>query len=130
MTTLPEPSIPSHVALSWESQAQQYPRWRPGGWGLTYFAGVVDSDLPPIDCLLYYSDTGYLVGILNHYSIDYPPWEKAGNVNVWVHPRWQRQGIATRLVSAAIGRWKIDLTQQRFTPEGRALAESLLKEEA
>jgi len=108
-------------ALSWDSQAEQYPAQ--GGPGIVYFAG--ETSLGTVDCLLFYDRKKRLRGILNYYAIDFPPWEKAGNVNVWVHPSTRRRGIATQLVRAAMQRWRIDLDQQRFTPSGLALAEHL-----
>lgn len=116
-----EVTIPTWAALSWESQAVQYPER--GGPGITYFAG--ETPFGNVDCLLFYDRKKRLRGILNYYAIDFPPWEKAGNVNIWVHPEARRRGIATRLVRAAMQRWRIDLDQQRFTKEGLALAEHL-----
>jgi GNAT superfamily N-acetyltransferase len=119
VTALPPPTIPSGGALPWWSQAAQYPlRGEPG---IVYFAGEVGGGKPPVDCLLHYAQSGILTGILNHYPVNYPPWEKAGNVNLWVHPRFQRQGIGTALVMAAILRWEFDPAAQRYTPEGHAL---------
>lgn len=112
-------SIPSGGALSWESQACQYPA--EGGPGIVYFSG--DTPLGDVDCLLFYDRKKRLRGILNYYAIDFPPYEKAGNVNVWVHPSSQRRGIGTALVMEAFERWNIDLDGQRFTPEGLRLAD-------
>lgn len=130
-------------ALTWESQVVQYadapPPEEPG---ITYYEGdVSDSfpDKPPIDCLLYWQEKPggqmgrdgqrraklRIVGILNHYPDDYPPYEKAGNVNVWVRKAQQRQGIATALWEEAVRRWNVRLDDQRFTESGSRLAAAL-----
>lgn len=105
-------------AFHWASQAEQYPRTGPAG--ISYFAGEVGDGFPPVDCLLYRGDEGTLLGILNHYSVDYPPWEKAGNVNLWVYPYAFHRGIGTALLDEAMRRWEIDLDQQRYTHAGAA----------
>lgn len=127
--------FPVHLpegALSWESQIVQYRDAEPPSEAgtITYYAGSVDS-LPPVDCLLYWAPTPdgvrlRIVGILNHYAVDYPPWEKAGNVNVWVRRSHQRRGIATALWDEAQRRWPVSLDQQRFTVPGAALADALV----
>lgn len=104
----------------WVSQAMQYPA--KGDPGVGYFAGEVGGGKPPVDCILYRGDDGRLLGILNHYPVDYPPWEKAGNVNIWVHPQALRNGIATKMLDEAMSRWSIDLDQQRFTRAGADFA--------
>lgn len=112
--------------LSWSSQAEQYPSTGP--IGISYFAGEV-PDHPPVDCLLFYAEAG-LVGILNYYSVDYTidgtVIEHAGNFNVWTRPQFQRRGIATALITEADKRWTIDFEQQRYTPNGLAVAERYL----
>lgn len=116
--------------FSWESQVSQYPmRYRPGP-GIAYFPGDVSQfagmeDMPPVDCLLYYDEQGWLRGILNHYPVDYPPHEQAGNVNVFVDPARRRRGIGTALVTEAFRRWGVVLAEQRFTVAGAALADHL-----
>lgn len=112
--------------LSWDSQVRQYPvRGEPG---IGYFAGDVSHahpGKPPIHCLLYRDENGYVVGILNYYEVDYPPWEEAGNVNVFVKRQNRRQGIGTRLVDEAKHRWGISHRGQRYSAEGAALAAAL-----
>lgn len=116
-------------ALSWESQVVQYRDARvPSMPGITYYAGVVEGRPRPIDCLLYWDKVGgklRIVGILNHYPVDYPPWEKAGNVNLWVRRTHQRRGIGTALWEEAVRRWSVTLEGQRFTDSGAALANHL-----
>jgi GNAT superfamily N-acetyltransferase len=119
-----EVSIPARLAFSWESQVSQYPA--KGPIGIHYFAGETDYGI--VHCLLYRSTKGEVVGILNYYDGHLKPnvWETAGNVNVWVHPDRQRQGIATALLRRAKERWpEINLDQQRFTESGAALATRL-----
>lgn len=119
MTERHRASLPN--VYPWESQAQQYPRRGPEG--ISYFAGEIPEINYTVDCLLY-RERGILVGILNHYPADQLPWEKAGNVNVWVHPDYQRRGIGTALVAEAVTRWGINFDQQRYTEQGAALANS------
>lgn len=120
-----EATVPQQAMFSWASQAMQYPSL--GEPGITHteeFSPGFPTE--PIDCLLYYSPAGQLLGILNHYQQDMPPYEKAGNVNLWVHPDAQRMGIGTQLIAEADRRFGIRWEQQRFTEEGRALAERYL----
>lgn len=115
---------PGAVALSWKSQVGQYPER--GEPGISYFAGRQDTDgreyPEPIHCLCWRDEEGILRGVLNYYAVDYPPWEVAGNVNVFVEPSWKHQGIGAALVSEAHRRWGINWTQQRYTREGLELA--------
>jgi GNAT superfamily N-acetyltransferase len=81
-----------------------------------------------IDCLLYRSRKGTLIGILQYFAEDAPmDLEKAGNMNVFVHPRRQRRGIGLELVAEADRRWHINWDQQMYTPEGLALIERYLR---
>lgn len=110
--------------LPWESQVCQYPKV--GEPGVSYFRG----DLPAagegvyVDCLLYRNSKGHVVGILNHYPIA-TAWEAVNNVNIWVHPRRQRRGIGTILVTEAIRRWGTNLTSRGYTAGGQALGRKL-----
>jgi GNAT superfamily N-acetyltransferase len=115
-----QPNFP--YAFSWESQEMQYPDSGPEG--ITYFAGEV-PDAPPVDCLLYRNRFGKLIGILNHYSVDYPPWEKAGNFAVWIHPAYRRQGIATSLFEEAERRWNVRLDGQLYSIAGAQWANAI-----
>jgi GNAT superfamily N-acetyltransferase len=128
--------LPYHVVpFSWESQARQYPALASGLNGspneVLYMAGEL-SDGRIVDCLLYYGEEG-LRGILNHYDFDAPNpnynevsalfgaeefIERKGNFNVWVHPEYRRQGIATKLLDEASRRWGIDIQQQRYSEDG------------
>ena len=80
--------------------------------------------------LLYRNEHGVLLGILNHYPVDYPPWERAGNVNIWVREDHRREGIATRLLGEAMHKWEINLDQQRFTQSGVDFANAFVQEES
>lgn len=150
VTDLPAPSVPGEGLLTWESQERQYANNGPPG--ITHEEHRVEIGSGPIlaldprddrvkvargrystvvDCLLYRSRKGTLVGILNHYrddcyDVDGTLLERAGNCNVWVHPRRRRRGIGTALVREAVRRWSIDFAQQQYTEGGRALAESVL----
>ena len=111
-------SVTSQIA-DWDSQAHQYPPT--GEPGLGYFAGQTPQGV--IDCLLWRSSTGELVGILNHYPFLTPEGQEPGTVNLWVKPGWQRRGIGRRLARAAAERWSLDMNQQRYTSEGAAAAQ-------
>jgi hypothetical protein len=102
--------------FGWDSQAGQYPRT--GEPGIGYYAGDA-GHAQPVNCLLWRDATGRLRGILNHYPIDMPPWERAGNLTVLVQPGWRRRRIATTLVDQARRRWPIDLAAQTYTDDGR-----------
>lgn len=144
MTALPEAQVPSGgmAAHAWESQVPQYPSSGPPG--ISYYLGVVNiGDITgsggttvgrvkyEVDNLLYRSRKGTLIGILQYFPEDAPmDLEKAGNLNVWVHPRRQRRGIGTALLREAERRWgPLNLGQQNYTPEGRALASAFLDRE-
>jgi GNAT superfamily N-acetyltransferase len=109
---------------SWHSQEQQYPAT--GLPGINYFKGEL-PDGKWVDCLLYRDDEGVLVGILNHYPFCFPGLEEKGNVNIWIKPSRQRQGIGTALVTEAIRRYKINFEQQRYTEAGAQLAKKFVK---
>jgi hypothetical protein len=94
--------VPDDVMPSWDSQAAQYPKKGPPG--IAYFRGQINADYH-VDCLLSRNDDGELVGILNRYPADFPPYEQAGAINVWVHPYHQRKGIATDLLYECALRW-------------------------
>ena len=102
--------------LCWAGQAAQYPP--AGAPGIGYFAGDAGYD-QPVDCLLWRDTTGTLRGILNHYPIDMPPWEKAGNLTMLVQPGWRRRGIGSALLDEARRRWPVDLGVQTYTDDGR-----------
>jgi hypothetical protein len=118
-------------AYSFESQKKQYPE--KGDPGIRYYAGE-SKGYGVVDCLCFRNGVGEFVGILNHYPADAPNpnykhplavlfgepefLERAGNVNIFIHPGYKKCGIATELLDEAMLRWDIDLTQQRYTDEG------------
>lgn len=116
-------SIPDWDMLPWKSQADQYPPF--GQPGVSYYPGTLPSG-NVVDCLLYRDQGGILRGILNYYGFD-SQWEKTGNVNVWVQPGHQRQGIGTALIAEAVERWDIDFNQQRYSRAGAELAAQWLR---
>jgi GNAT superfamily N-acetyltransferase len=127
----PEPlnlvaNVPDEQMYTWESQAAQYPPSGPPG--ISYFCGKLSDELI-VDCLLYRDETGELVGILNHYPADFPPYEREGDENIWVHPDRRRQGIGSALLLEARFRWgrRPDVDEPKLTESGvqfvRALEE-------
>jgi GNAT superfamily N-acetyltransferase len=110
---------------SWESQAKQYPNVGPPGTSTLHvpLAGGLD-----VNCVLHRDTDGRLVGILNHYPVDIPPWERKYTLNVWVHPDRRGQGIATRLVLAAMEQgWPISVEDIQATGPGVALTRSVAR---
>jgi GNAT superfamily N-acetyltransferase len=95
-------TVPDEQMYTWESQVAQYPQTGPPG--ISYFRGTLSDDLY-VDCLLARDETGHLVGILNHYPADFPPLEREGDENIWVHPSRRRQGIGSALLLEARFRW-------------------------
>lgn len=93
-----------------------------------------------ISYLLFYDDDGELAGVFQHFNqdipfhekylprphyVDSPLAERAGNVNLAVHPNKRRQGIGTRLLKEAIGIWNINFDSQIYTKFGLTLVESI-----
>ena len=113
-----------HDAYSWESQAIQYPET--GNPGLGYFKGEMGGE-KYVDCYLFRSKDGRLVGILNYYSFDFLPLEAAGNCNIWVKPENHRQRIATHLLDEVRKDYAINFDQQRYTPSGEKFIKKYLK---
>jgi GNAT superfamily N-acetyltransferase len=116
-------TIRDEVVLTWDSQVVQYPT--DGPLGISYFKGEIDEERW-VDCLLFRTETGELIGILNRYPFDFYPYEVVGNVNIWVHPDHQRKGIASALIRVAAKRWEIKVSQQRFTHAGLMLAQKMI----
>jgi hypothetical protein len=114
--------VPDEVMPTWESQAVQYPRKGPAG--ISYFRGQATADYH-VDCLLYRNDDGELVGILNRFPRDFPPYERAGAINVWVRPDHQRRGIATDLAYECSLRWKMP-EEGKLTQAGLDLLKGLI----
>lgn len=106
----------------WDSQVGQHPFTGPTGIG--YRREQID-DTCVVDILIARGDDGETVGILYRYPNNCVAGdlvlEHAGNITVLVAPDARRQGIGTDLLREAARRWSIDLDQQTYTPEGRAL---------
>ena len=117
-------NTPDEHVMDFDSQSRQYPK--SGRPGITYFRGQVTRDYH-VDCLLYRNEDGELVGILNHYPEDFPPYEKKGAVNVRVRPDHQRRGIGSALIVEALERFRIQADDQRLSSTGSALARSLVE---
>ncbi|GAB3952471.1 hypothetical protein GCM10029976_090730 [Kribbella albertanoniae] len=115
--------------FSWQGQAQQYPRT--GDPGISYFRGDVPGHgLGYVDCLLYRNADGELVGILNHFPADMPPYEDKGNVTLLVRPDHQRQGIGSRLWAEAVERYGVKFEGQSFTEDGAHFATTVTLRQA
>jgi GNAT superfamily N-acetyltransferase len=84
-----------------------------GQQGLSHY-----NDRNGIEVLMYRSRGGYLEGVLRRST--------SGELSVYVDPRRQHRGIGTILVREAARRWGVDLSVQRFTPSGLALAQKAL----
>lgn len=113
-----------HIA-SWESQVRQYaPTGEPG---ITHMAPttVVDGQTTVVDCLLYRSPTGELLGIFNHYNANNPR-QPDGSCNLWVHPDHQRQGIASALLREAYHRWPLKEADQVWSTHGQSWIQGLV----
>jgi ribosomal protein S18 acetylase RimI-like enzyme len=114
-------------AFSWESQARQYAfRAEPGMHWERHSLGRL-GDMTQIDCLLARDDDGLTIGILNYYLDSNNALEKKGNVNIWVRPDRQRQGLGTAMLREAQKRYNIDFDQQRYTQDGMAMIRRLVE---
>lgn len=110
--------------LSWESQVVQYPL--DGEPGIEYSEGDVDQEYT-VDCLLWRDDFGRVRGILNYYAHDFKPWERAGNLNIFVDPTYRRSGVATELLEEASRReYSVNIGRLHYTRAGKALARKFL----
>lgn len=110
------------MSRTWYRQLRNYPTH--GKPGIGYFLGRRHDGL--VDCLLWRDGDGSLRGILNHYPTDFPPFERAGNVNLWVCPGWQGTGIGTTLLAEGDLRWRFNFRQQMYTSGGLALVRKYL----
>ena len=120
---VPDPMIVATGVYSWESQAAQFDRL--GEPGLEW--RVEHSMSRPINCYLVRGEDGRLEGIGYHYPVDMGVLEKAGNVNIWVRPDRQRQGIATNLlhfIETHLG--SVNFSQQRYSVAGARLVNKYL----
>lgn len=119
-----EPLVASVDSMAdWSTQERWYPEIGPAG--LSYFPGV--TPLGTVDCLLWRSEAGELIGILNHYPFRTAEGQTPGSINVWVKPSWRRRGIGTRLLEEADRRWQLDLNDQVLTPEGVGVIKHALR---
>jgi len=110
------------MPLHWETQAPQYASVHPDEPGIVYFQGTEEGVDNWVDCLLMFDENLELVGILNMFNFDFPPWEVAGNVTMFVRPDRYRRGIASALMDEARRRWTVDFDQQEYTTSGAAFA--------
>lgn len=120
----------SDPRLSWAAQVAQYPA--ADAPGVSYFRGELSSADRPgayVDCLLYRLNSE-IIGILNHYPQDLPPWEYAGSITVQVRDDHRRQGIGTALMYEAWSRWPFMGQQQVYTDDGLAFIKALLQKAA
>jgi GNAT superfamily N-acetyltransferase len=106
--------------LDWDRQAPQYGQAKPEQPGILYFQGFEEGSSEWVDCLLMFDENLELVGILNYYAIDFPPWEKAGNVTMFTHPNKLRRGIGSALMDEARRRWPVNFDRQEYTRDGAA----------
>ena len=120
-----EATVDDTEMFSWESQAGQYPPLGPPGISTMRMRF---EDGRWINCLLYRESGGSLVGILNHYPVDLPPWEQKFTINVWVHPAHRSKGIATEMVLGAMQEgWPISVEDLKVTGSGLALTRSVAR---
>lgn len=90
---------------------------------ITYYRAP--TDIAEIHALLSYDALGYLQGALMYFPTG-SPFDFPGSVTVIVRPKRRRHGIGRALLLAALLMWpSIDLKKQAYTPEGRALVDSL-----
>lgn len=121
-------SIPDELMLSWESQAIQFPDKDVVGlshWGVDQPVSRESIPVPrefaldpAIDIYLWRDMHGTLRGILYVYMIDMPPWEKKGNVNIFVEESWRRKGLGTVLLTQALRDHEINFYLQRYSVAG------------
>lgn len=125
---------PMDGVLTFTNQARQYGDAVVEPGGITYYCGNLPAKpgepFKWVDCLLRWNLDGELVGILNHYPQDCPPWEVAGNVTLFVRDDWHRRGVGTELWDEAVRRYGVTLDGQHLTPNGAALANALTRREA
>jgi GNAT superfamily N-acetyltransferase len=118
-------TVDEATVYSWESQAKQYPEVGPPG---TSTFQVPLTEGRHVNCVLHRDTDGALLGILNHYPVDIPPWERKYTLNVWVHPDRRGEGIGTRLVMAAMEQgWPISVEDIKVTGPGGALTRSVAR---
>lgn len=109
-----------YMPLHWADQSVQYAEVKPDHPGIVYFQGRQKGVDNWVDCLLMFDENLELVGILNMFNFDFPPWEVAGNVTMFTHPDKYRRGIGSALMDEARRRWTVNFDQQEYTREGAA----------
>jgi GNAT superfamily N-acetyltransferase len=71
------------------------------------------------DMLLFHGDDSRIVGMFFYLTAEKSKSARRGDFTVFVHQSYRRQGIATQLLRAALTRWPIDLSAQKYTPLGQ-----------
>ena len=106
------------------------------GEGIRHFKRLLFGH--SVEYLLFY-DEGKLRGIAQYFPEDvlfadleyvrpgqeYKLAEKAGNLNIAVHPAHRRKGFGTRLLRKAQEQWSVNLNDQSYTQEGEALVKAM-----
>lgn len=117
---VPGPVLDS-TELDWDAEALQFPvEGTPG-----FDRGEVVVDTPPfrgvrVQILTFRSDDGELVGVFYHYP-DGALGVDRGAATVMVAPKWRRQGYGSLIVREGCGLFGVDVTRQRYTPDGYGL---------
>ena len=121
----PRPTL-TEQSLSWESQVEQYDKWNPPGITHRRYIEQFGRGETPVDCVLWSDNNGELRGILNFFPSG-SDFDKPGQFNMFVDPKWKRKGIASQLLDEAINKYKIDLRIQIYTVEGALLVENYMQ---
>lgn len=118
-------TIPSFPDAMWETQVVQYEGFEhtKGYDGVSYTQVKLSEGY--VDTLLYCRNSE-IIGILNYFPVDIPPYEKKGNVFLVVSPEHKRQGIGTALVLEGLRRGFEIRIDQEFTKEGFSLVTKIL----
>ena len=121
-TTIP------YMPLHWADQSVQYAAVKPDRPGIVYFQGRDEGVEHWVDCLLMFDENLELVGILNYFAWDFPPWEVAGNCTMFTRPDRYRRGIASALMDEARRRWTMNFDQQEYTASGAAFVNRYIQQ--
>jgi hypothetical protein len=108
---------------NWPVVAREHPRVGPPGLRhaiLRHHTGGT------VGCLSWRDNSGQVRGLLYHYQCDFPPYERRGNVNLWIDPAWHRRGLGSSLLAEADRRWTVNFAQQKYTTAGLALVRAHL----